>query len=355
MVGYREAKLYAYSNARVKAMESELIPRSTIDDIAKLESIEPMLAKLLQTSYMRSIEEYGGARIRGERVDFALSSELAKNLNKLERITPKPKKRLILLFISKFEISNIRLMLGAKAKQKGFEDIERYLIETGHMSKPFMREAFQGERDFESLAAKLGRSLPYKELFGRAMAAYGKSKDVLEAENEIDRQFYASLAGSFELLRKTSPESAALMKREIEMKNVLTLMRAKRYGLADQEVSRSLISGGITPVGWLMALFKTAKSVDDIAAGIRSFDLKEALRLYQQSRGTQTLRFEIAMRNSLFSTAMHLLRHSVLSFGTLAGYAYIKEMEVFALRTLVEGRMHGLSSEDVRELVVWNK
>jgi V/A-type H+-transporting ATPase subunit C len=355
MAGYREARLYAYSNARVKAMESKLIPRSTMDELAKLDSIEPILARLLQTSYSKSIEEYGGAQIRGELVDFALSSDLAKSLYKLERVTPAPKKKLILLFISKFEISNVKLMLDAKAKQRRFEDIERYLVETGHMSKALMRDAFQGERDVESLAAKMARSMPYKELLSRAMSAYGRSKDVLEAENEIDKQFYEMLSGSSSLLWKTSPEAAKLIKNEIEMKNMLTLLRAKRYGLTEQEVASAFIGNGITSGTGLMALFRSSKGVDDLATSVKSFDLKEALRLYQQSKGTQMLRFEIAMRNSLFRMAMHLLRHSVLSFGTLAGYAYIKEMEVFALRTLVEGKQHGLSSAEVGELITWNK
>ena len=85
MVGYRDARLYAYSNTRVKAMEAELVPRSTIDELARMDSIESILARLLQTNYVRSIEEYGGAHIRWELLDFALSSNLAKNLYKLER------------------------------------------------------------------------------------------------------------------------------------------------------------------------------------------------------------------------------------------------------------------------------
>ena len=336
-------------------MESELIPRSTMDELAKQESVEPILARLLQTSYMRSIEEYGGAKIRSELVDFALSSDLAKNLAKLERVTPKPKRKLMLLFIGRFEMENAKLLIDAKAKQRRFEEIERFLVETGSMRKVSMKEAYQNEHDVEALAARIGRMMPYKEIMSRAMSEYAKSKNVLEAENEIDRQFYRTVSDSFDLLSKTSPESAKLIRREIEMKNILTLMRAKRYGLTEEEVSRSIIGNGITSHNALLALFKSAKSVDELASGIKSFDLKEALALYQQSKGTQTLRFEIAMRNSLFRMALHLLRHSVLSFGTLAGYAYIKQMEVLALRTLVDGKQNGLSSEEIGGMIAWNK
>jgi V/A-type H+-transporting ATPase subunit C len=260
----------------------------------------------------------------------------------------------VLLFMSKLEIENIKLLLDAKSKQKRFEDIERYLIETGHMSKGFMKEAFQGERDVEALAAKIGRSVPYRDLLYSAMAEYGKSKDMLKVEKEIDKLFYGMLSGYFGELQKTSKESAMLIKKEIEMKNVLTLLRAKRYSIPEQEVAGTLIDNGMTPTGKLMELFRRSKGVDEIVLGIKSFDLKGALERYQASKGTQMLRFEIAMRNSLFKSAMHLLRYSVLSFNVLAGYAYIKEMEVFALRTLVEGKQNGLTSGEIEALIAWN-
>ena len=239
-------------------------------------------------------------------------------------------------------------MLDAKAKQRRFEDIERYLVETGRMSKAFMREAFEGEQDVEALTAKMARTItPYKELLNHVILEYRKSKNMLDTQNEIDRQFYKMFSDVSPLLLKTSAEAYELIRNEIEMKNILTLMRARRYGLTDQEVTVALIGNGVTSTKALVTLFKNSKSVEEIASGVKSFNLKDALEQYQQSKGTQMLRFEIAMRNSLFRMAMHLLRHSVLSFGVLVGYAYIKEMEVFAIRTLVEGKQNGLSGEEI--------
>ncbi len=356
MAGYRDARLYAYSNARVKAMESELIPRSTMDELSKMESVEPILVRLLQTSYKRSIEEYGGAQIRTDLVDFALSSELAKSASRLEKTAPGSKRDLILLFTIKFDIDNIKLMLDAKARNRSYEEIEHYLVETRRMSKALMRELFS-EQSVEELGAQIMHRLPFKEALEHAMETYKKTKNVLDAENLIDKHFYEALAGAVKLkgLLKTSKQASMLVKQEIEMRNVLALLRAARYELTEQELSEMLIDNGTTPAKDLLALFGRAKDVEGVVAGIKSFDLKAALRLYQQSKNTQMLRFEIAMRNSLFSTALHLLRYSVLSFGTLVGYAYIKEMEVFALRTLVKARQHGLSSDEAKELIAWNK
>lgn len=39
---YKDAKLYGYSNARVKAMKSKLVGKSVLNDILKTESISQM-------------------------------------------------------------------------------------------------------------------------------------------------------------------------------------------------------------------------------------------------------------------------------------------------------------------------
>jgi len=56
---YNDAKLYGYSNARVKAMKSKLVGKGVLNDILKTESIPTILAKLLQTDYKDYIEEIG--------------------------------------------------------------------------------------------------------------------------------------------------------------------------------------------------------------------------------------------------------------------------------------------------------
>ena len=60
------------------------------------------------------------------------------------------------------------------------------------------------------------------------------------------------------------------------------------------------------------------------------------------------------MRNQIFNTEPKLLRLSVLSFGSLVDYVYLKEIEVFTLRALIKSKEYGLTKEEISKLVVWN-
>ena len=60
------------------------------------------------------------------------------------------------------------------------------------------------------------------------------------------------------------------------------------------------------------------------------------------------------MRNQIFNTSLKLLRTTVLSFGALVDYIYLKEIEVFTLRALIKSKEYGISKEDLSKLIVWN-
>ena len=59
------------------------------------------------------------------------------------------------------------------------------------------------------------------------------------------------------------------------------------------------------------------------------------------------------MRNGIFDSSIRLLRHAVLSFGTIIAYMYMKEIEVYTLRISINSAHYGLSKEDLSRLMIW--
>ena len=85
-MGVKETMKYAYSNARIKAMEAKLVGRQTMNSIIGAKDGSSMLSLLFQTDYKNEISEYGGMGIKAELIDFALSKNLARDVNKLYAI-----------------------------------------------------------------------------------------------------------------------------------------------------------------------------------------------------------------------------------------------------------------------------
>ncbi|EQD26669.1 hypothetical protein B1B_19501, partial [mine drainage metagenome] len=78
IAGSAAAMHYGYSSARVKAMESRLIGKKTMQEIINAKDASTIIAILFQGDYKKDLEEFGGLEIKGELIDFALSKNFDK-------------------------------------------------------------------------------------------------------------------------------------------------------------------------------------------------------------------------------------------------------------------------------------
>jgi V/A-type H+-transporting ATPase subunit C len=349
---YKDAKLYGYSNARVKAMKSKLVGRSVLNEILKTESIPTILARLLQTDYKEYIEEYGDISQRAELVDVALNKSLVVNVEKLIRIAPKRDISIMERIVGVWDIYNIKLILYAKLMNKDFKYLSRYLIETKSFDEPFVKEAL-AEQDFYATASRLMKVGSYRDEIKAAVEAYRKTSNITEVNAAIDKRFFEGLGDAIETIKKRSPKAAQLIRFDIEMRNILTLLRAKKSNLKSSDVAGLIIGNGITQPAQLIKIYEGSSDLKELAANVKSFDLRKAMEAYQAEKSKQMLLFEISMRGSMFKKAISVLHSAVLNFGVLVSYFYLKEIEVFTLRVYIVGKMHGLTNEEITGMTEW--
>jgi V/A-type H+-transporting ATPase subunit C len=354
MTGFRDAIRYGYSNTRVKAMESKLVAREVMERMLAAKEMESIGAMLLQTSYKGYIEEFGGTKAMDKLIDFALSKSLGRETNKLVDVAPTVRKGLVRSIVGIWDMSNAKFMVGAMVTGKGFDDISRYLIDSKYVSAARVREAMS-TNSVESALGKLAAATPYKQEFKAALDAYRKSKDAAEVDSAIDVAYYAKLGDTIVELRKINRESADLIARRIDLKNALTLLNAKRHGAGFAEIRGYLVRNGSVSIDALGRAYESSKGVDALAGAISAFDLKQTAAEYSAGKGKSLMVFEIAMMNELFRDSLKAVRHSVLSFGTIIAFLYLKEMEVSTLRILVKGRSYGLGEDEIRKMITWSK
>lgn len=344
--------MYGYSSTRVKAMESKLLDRSTFAQLAKMENVGSMIGLLLQTNYREYLEQFGGKEVHDELVDFALSKSLGVDLKKLIAIVPKEQKEMTAHIVGRSDTQNIKLVFYAKIYNKSFDDISRYIVESYNIDSETMKRALE-EQTLEGATERLAVRTPYGNIVRNALATYKKTSNLTEANATIDIGFYKELESAVTKLSEVSRESASVVKLDIEMRNILTLLRAKKYGIKIDKLNDILIERGTTSVEKLLELFENSKSVNELAANVKSFDLKHALERYEKEGNRRMLLFEISMRNTIFKRAVSLLQHSTLSYAVIMGYYYLKEMEVFTLRVLINGKSYGLTKEEIDEMINW--
>jgi V/A-type H+-transporting ATPase subunit C len=352
MAGILGGSTYSYSSARVKAMESNLVGAQAMQSIIDAPNIDAALSILFQQpAYKDDIAAYGGTSMKKDLVDFALSRNLAKSVNKLVEIAPTAQRKVLRALVGKWDIQNIRLAIEARDRGAGYERVAAHIMETS-VGPAVIKEAMR-ESTVEGVLARLAINSPYAEIIKGASSAYGKSRNIADAIAALDVGYYGSLSGVIYEISSAHYQSALIIKMEIDSKNILTMIRAKRAGMKFQQIEGYLVSNGAMPKKELEHAYDSARDLEDLVQHITRFDLKESLAVYK--RTGQLVSFEIGMNNHILNKGLGVLKPTILSFGTMLAYIYLKELEVRTLRIAIYSKAYGLSPEDVTRLIAWRK
>lgn len=333
-------------------MESMLVDPPTMQHIIDAGDVSGILAILFQTDFKEDISRYGGMEIKKNMIDFALSRNLANHVNKLEAIVPTTQRKLIRAIIGKWDFYNVRLAIEAKDKKEDFDKIEPNIVDGPVYKQATIREAMR-EGSVEGVMSRLMINSPYSAILKDASAVYSRTKDISETITSLDIGYYGTLSGVIFELTNAHYQSALIIKKEIDMKNILTLIRAKRLGIKFQSIEKYLIGSGNITRKSLEQLFGSYSGIEDMIQHIDAFDLKESLDVYKRTKNL--ISFEIGMRNHIINYAIKSLKPTILSFGTILAYIYLKEMEIYTIRISVNSKLYGLTSEDISRLMIWKK
>jgi ATP synthase A1 C subunit len=343
---------YGYSSARVKAMESRLITNKTMQEIINARDASTIIEILFQGDYRKDLEEFGGLEIKGELIDFALSKNLAKNVAKLVQVSPTTERKLMRAIEGKWDLYNVKVAIESKDRGASYDAIARYLIDYGMYDSAFIRDLMR-EESIESMLGKCMINSPYRDILREALESYKKTRSAVDAVAAIDKFYYRTLGSVIIGLRVIDNSAARIIKMDIDMKNIILMIKAKRAGFKFSDISGGIIDSGNIAASELDQIFSGSRDITSMALQIKQYDLKPAADLYREGRSSQLLLFEIGLRNSIFGKSMSLLNHSILSFGAILAYAYMKEIEVFTLRVLINSKMYGLGREETSRLIVW--
>jgi V/A-type H+-transporting ATPase subunit C len=209
------------------------------------------------------------------------------------------------------------------------------------------------ESTVEGVLARLAINSPYAQIIKGASTAYSKGRNVTDAIAALDVGYYASLSSVMYEISGAHYQSALIIKMEIDSKNILTMIRAKRAGMKFQAVEGYFVANGSMPKKELEHAYDSATSVEDMVQHITRFDLKAALEVYK--RTGQLVSFEIGMNNYILNKGLGVLKPAILSFGTMLAYIYLKELEVRTLRIAINSKIYGLAPDDVTRLIAWRK
>lgn len=316
---------YASISARLRAMENRLLNRERMERMLEARSDDDALKVLSECGY----GELGALSYRA--LDALTARARMELYQELKGAAPDP--RLVEVFQMKYDYHNAKVLIKAQAVGAQAEPL---LMEGGRWSAAALREAFQKDdlRDFPPV---------FQQALQQAQEVLSAGGDPQLADFVLDRAYFeemhAAAAGS------ASAFLQGYVRLLTDAVNLRACVRAARMGKGSDFLSQVLIPGGD------VSLRELTDRKSDLAALYRSTRLADAAVLGAElaAPGSGELTgFERACDNAVTA---YLAQAKRVPFGeqVVIGYLYARESEFTAVRTILSGRMAGLSADTIRE------
>jgi len=333
---------YAYITGRVRAMKTKLVPNEMYGRMLGMD-ISEIARYLEETQYKDEIDALAKDHSGAELVEYATFSNLAKTYRKLLEVSIDEPQFLILEYLRRWDIWNIKTILRGKFYGAGSEDIMKYLVPAGELDPEFLEGLTKKETVAEVIQAFDGTD------YAEALAKYDGNM-LSSVENALDKLYYFRMERA--VGGTLSVGGGLLLKyvrREIDIRNIITLFRMNRAGVESSIIQDNLIPGG--KLGDDLTRM-AGQPYNEFVRGLEGYPFWSAISDIASSDIDGVSRIEARLRAYLVRYAWALSNYHPLSILPVLGYIVSKDTEVANIRKLVRGKEAGLPSELIEEQMV---
>lgn len=319
---------YLYASGRIRALEGQLLTRERTQRMIDARSMEDAVRILSDCGYdpnrLSTLEE----------LDQMLEIERMNTFDCFNAIIPDS--RFVDFFRIRYDSHNIRVLLKDPASSEGSTGL---LSSCGRI-KPDPLTAILGEMDLRELPPLMRSAVE------DAREILARTGDPQLMDMLLDK---ACLREMLQLTIETGSHFlTGYVRLMIDAGNLRILIRTKRMGK-----DRSLLTHALMPGGSLSLNQLIGDALETVVEGLYGNSLlKAAAHAGLTALRTDTPMTELDLRCDNALTA-YLRPAKTMAFGSPLVTAYLaaKESEITALRTILSGRMAGLSPESIRERI----
>ncbi|MFC1648253.1 V-type ATPase subunit [Nanoarchaeota archaeon] len=331
---------YPYTFVRTNVMRSLLLKREDYDRIMKM-TVAEITRHLQELHYRDDINRLGGAYSTTELIEMALTHNLDRSFRKLRMICGKSTDLSVLVdaYMQRYDVYNIKTILRVLQTGQEKEEGAELISGAGTISAEFYKEVLRGS---DSVRSALERLMP--------TAYVNKSMLDMELrviENELDKLYYQYLLELADRIPEPVNLFRDFIEAEIEMLNLMTLVRLRREGVAEDTV-RSLL---ILPKNVLRRSFVTklldVTKVEDILKYLEKTKYKDIAEVAMKDfrENNSLMQLERGLRKHVLEKSVLMLHQDILSVNVILGYMFAKEIEVRNLRIIVKSKKFGLDEK----------
>ncbi|MFZ2497375.1 MAG: V-type ATP synthase subunit C [Methanosarcina sp.] len=333
---------YAYAVTRVRAMKSKLFPKESYPRLLNM-GIDEITRFIQESEYKNDVDELAMKYSGGDLAEHALNRNLALTYDKLARITSGELNYLVVAYLKRYDIWNIKTLLRGKIYNAAVEDILESLIAAGEFTYTSMSE-LAAKATYQEVVEALKDTEYYpllQEFDGNNLA---------HIENELDKLYYTVL---FEAIGTPKSKDrklfAKVVKLEVDVKNLINLFRLKKAGVGKlDEIMPLMIEGGLELKPEKLA----ALPYDEFVNGLQKTQYWDAVSGVTDLDTTPLTTLESRLTRYYLESSTLLSHVSPISVVPIIDYIIHKNNEVTNLRIIFRGKEAGLNDNLIKDQLV---
>ena len=232
---------YPYTYARVTVMRTLLIKPEQYDRLLKM-SLPEITRYLEETEYKKEIDQlalnYSGIDL----IEQALNKNIVKTFEKLRRISNEALLELINVFLMRKDIYNLKSILRGKFTTSSSKEIESVLVPVGMLNREDLSSLMKLDSMEDILRHKSVASVISFNYLKPYLEQLKNDKDIAKLENALDKYYFSSLFNFAARLPTGATIFKGFISTELDILNIMTILRLRREGISTSEIKKFLIS-----------------------------------------------------------------------------------------------------------------
>ncbi len=352
---------YASALGRLKAHLPSFLPKEFYSRLLAAKDISEATKILEPTPYgpaiVQAATSYSGATL----LEIAINRTFVERNRQAYESASFAGKPIVGAYLRRWDIENIALILSAKAQGRPVTEAETFLVSSreipaGLFAGIMTLDDFRQLLDQPTLEATVTGLVKYGygSLLLPLLESYGRTHDIFPLVQTLERDYYQKLLESLKFFQGDEWVVRQFVQGEIDVRNVLLLLKGKDAQLDSETVSERWIEGGTLARSAVAELFG-ARDVPELVKGLegRFPALSEGLSDYQSGRSLTS--FEAALQRERAVREIRRMRAYPLSLAILFTYLLLSELERGDLRRIIYGKLYGLPTPRVESLLILSR
>ncbi|OPX67426.1 MAG: V-type ATP synthase subunit C [Methanoregulaceae archaeon PtaB.Bin056] len=340
---------YIYVCTRMRVRKAKLLPREEYLRMLNM-GLSEITRFIEETQYKKEIDELATSFHGIDLIEIALSWNLAKEYQNIQKITPGTLKDLTRAYLRKWDIQNVLTVLRGKLHGERSGKIREVLIPAGELDKHFLDRLIEEPTPERIIEALKGKGV--YPLLSRSFDGGVKEEFLPRVENELYKQFYAELISMAMSGIKGGRQFMDYITLDIDIKNISNMFRFRADQSGEEMMSAVIPGGTISPqqIQRLMYIRDRNEFIDALVPLVKVRVLRELLEKLREEKSIREIEIDLIKVQLAEMESMSKLHP--FSIHPILAYLEMKKYEIINLRALARGKESKLTPDRIREYLV---